>query len=278
MFSHYSEKQEMHNHKESPKNRLRLLSYNVQVGIGSHSYRDYVTQSWRHILPDSSRQSNLMEVAHWLSGYDIVALQEVDAGSIRTQFVNQVAFLAQKGGFPHWHHQQNRFIGKFAAHSNGLLAKHPVTHIVHHQLPGRIKGRGALQATFGQGDHQLMVLSVHLALSPQARKKQLRYISELLIDHPYFIIMGDMNCSQSTAAEEFAKHGLDVKVGNSLHPTFPRWKPKHHFDQIWVSDKLNIVKCQVMDLGVSDHLPIAIEIEIPEDLHGIKSIPPRFIN
>jgi endonuclease/exonuclease/phosphatase family metal-dependent hydrolase len=261
-----------------PQNRLKLLSYNIQVGIGSHSYRDYLTQSWRHILPDSRRQANLTEIAHWLAEYDIVALQEVDAGSLRTHFINQVAYLAQKGGFPHWHHQQNRFIGKFAAHSNGLLAKHPVEHIVHHQLPGRIKGRGALQATFGHGDHQLLVLSVHLALSPQARRKQLNYLCQLLVDYRYFIIMGDMNCSQESAAEEFSKHGLAVTVGNSLHPTFPRWKPKHHFDQIWVSNNLNVIDCQVMDLGVSDHLPIAIEIEIPDSLQIVKAIPARYLN
>lgn len=261
-----------------PTNRLKLLSYNVQVGIGSSSYRDYVTQSWRHILPDSRRQVNLTEIAHWLSEYDIVALQEVDAGSLRTHFINQVAYLAQKGGFPHWHHQQNRYIGKLAAHSNGLLAKHPVEHIIHHKLPGRIKGRGALQANFGQGENQLMVLSVHLALSPKARRKQLDYISQLLVNYPYFVIMGDMNCSQKRVAEEFGKHGLEISVGNNVQPTFPRWKPKHHFDQIWVSNSLRIVDCQVMDLGVSDHLPVAMEIEIPEKLKSIKSIPARYLN
>ncbi len=257
---------------------LKLLSYNVQVGIGSHGYRDYVTQSWRHILPDSRRQVNLTEIAHWLSGYDIVALQEVDAGSMRTHFVNQVAFLAKKGGFPHWHHQQNRHFGKFAAHSNGLLAKHPAEHVVHHRLPGRIAGRGALQATFGHGEHQLLVLSVHLALSPKARRQQLAYISELLLGCPYFIVMGDMNCPQAQTEKEFARYGLEVKAGNRVQPTFPRWNPKYHFDQIWVSQNLNVIDCKVMDLGVSDHLPIAIEIEIPDKLSDIKSSQAHYIN
>lgn len=259
-------------------NRLKLLSYNVQVGIESHNYSDYLLQSWRHILPDSKREVHLSNVANWLSDYDIVALQEVDAGSLRTQFVNQVAYLAEQGGFPHWHHQQNRFIGKFAAHSNGLLAKHPVEHVVHHSLPGRIKGRGALQATFGRGEQQLLVLSVHLALSPQARRKQLNYISQLLVNYPHFVIMGDMNCSPEQAAQEFDKHGLEVVASNNLRPTFPRWNPKHHFDQIWVSKNINIIDCQVMNLGVSDHLPISIEIEIPDSLQNIKSVPSQYIN
>ncbi|MGX5175439.1 endonuclease/exonuclease/phosphatase family protein [Aliikangiella sp. IMCC44653] len=259
-------------------NRLKLLSYNVQVGIGSHSYRDYVTQSWRHILPDTQRQNHLSEVAHWLAKFDIVALQEVDAGSLRTHYVNQIAYLADKGGFPHWHHQQNRRIGRFAAHSNGLLTKHPAQQIVRHRLPGRIKGRGALQVSLNAGSEQLLVLSVHLALSDQARKRQLSYISEMLKDYPYFVIMGDLNCTHEQAAQEFAKQGLKVKGGNPLQPTFPRWKPKHHYDQIWVSENLKIINSEVIDFGVSDHLPIMMEIEIPEKLQPLKSIPEKLIN
>lgn len=249
---------------------MKLLSYNIQVGIESRRYSDYLTQSWRHVLPDSKRHNNLLDVAHWLSDFDIVALQEVDAGSIRTRHINQIAFLAQKGGFPHWHHQRNRHLGKLAAHSNGILAKHPAEQIVHHKLPGRIAGRGALQAMFGRGENQLVVLSVHLALSQQARLKQLNYLCELLSGHSHFVMMGDMNCTQVQAAEEFKKHGLSVKSGNSYQPTFPRWNPKHYFDQIWVSDNLNIVNCHVMHLGVSDHLPITMEIEIPDSLRSIK--------
>lgn len=258
--------------------RLKLLSYNIQVGISSHSYRDYVTQSWRHILPDAKRQANLTEVAHWLSDFDIVALQEVDAGSMRTHFINQVAYLAKKGGFPHWHHQQNRKIGRLAAHSNGLLARIPVEHVVHHRLPGRIAGRGALQAIFGQGGEKLSVLSVHLALSPQARKRQLAYISELFREEHNFIIMGDMNCPLDHALEEFAKHGLDVKLGDQNDPTFPRWKPKFQLDHIWVSQSLKILGSAVMDLGVSDHLPVSMEIEIPQSLVNSFSKPKYTIN
>ncbi|MET1254907.1 endonuclease/exonuclease/phosphatase family protein [Aliikangiella maris] len=259
------------------RNRLKLLSYNIQVGIGSHSYRDYVMQSWRHILPDSKRQAHLTEVAEWLKDFDIVALQEVDAGSLRTQFINQVAYLAQKGGFPHWHHQQNRHLGKFAAHSNGLLTKHPVDCIIHHKLPGRIAGRGAIQANFGKGDHQLLVISLHLALSGQARRKQLAYIGHLLKNHPYYVIMGDLNCDLTQAAEEFAKWGLDIQAG-CRQPTFPRWNPKYHYDQIWVSNNLKIINCQVMELGVSDHLPIMMEIEIPDKLQNIKTTTQYVLN
>lgn len=239
------------------------MSYNLQVGIDSHKYSDYVTQSWRHLLPDSKRNSNLCKVADWLSNFDIVALQEVDAGSLRTQFINQVAFLADRGGFPHYHQQQNRRVAGLAAHSNGMLSKFPSSHVIHHKLPGRIPGRGALQVTYGSGKEQILVLSVHLSLSHKARLLQLHYIAEILRETPYFIIMGDMNCPSADVSNELERLELKLKHSENIKPTFPRWKPKHCFDQILVSESLNIINTEVLNLGVSDHLPISMEIEIP---------------
>lgn len=242
---------------------LKLLSYNMQVGIGSHSYRDYITQSWRHLLPDSKRMDNLDNMSHWLSDYDLVGLQEVDAGSLRSHFINQVEYLAHHGGFEYWHLQQNRHLGKIAAHSNGILSKLPFTSIVEHKLPGRIKGRGALAITLENHNISLLILSVHLALSPPARRKQLAFIAGILNEYPYFVVMGDMNCAPEKTQNQFEKAGLYLANHKPDNPTFPRWAPKHHFDQIWVSNNLKIISCQSINLGVSDHLPIAMEVALP---------------
>jgi endonuclease/exonuclease/phosphatase family metal-dependent hydrolase len=258
--------------------RLKLLSYNVQVGIDSHRYRDYLTQSWRHLLPDSKRNNNLRSAADWLSSYDIVALQEVDGGSLRSQFINQVAFLADRGGFPHYHQQQNRRVAGLAAHSNGLLSKFASSHVIHHKLPGRIPGRGALAVTYGQGEQQILVLSVHLSLSQRAQALQLQYIADLLDEYPYFVLMGDMNCPSRIVCDTFERLGIEVKTHTQSSPTFPRWKPKHSFDQIWVSNSLNIIKSEVLNLGVSDHRPIAMEVEIPNGVLTHNAIPKQHIN
>ena len=258
--------------------RLKLLSYNLQVGIDCHGYGDYLTQSWRNILPDSKRHTNLAKAAHWISDYDIVALQEVDAGSLRSQFVNQVAFLADRGGFPHYHQQQNRRVAGLAAHSNGMLSKFASSHVIHHKLPGRIPGRGALQVSYGSGQNEVLILSVHLSLSHSARRRQLKYIAELVKGAKHFVIMGDMNCPTHLVSEEFKKLKLDVKQHEEATPTFPRWKPKYCYDQIWVSSSLNIIKSEVLNLGVSDHLPIAMEIEIPTNPSDYTPIPAQYLN
>lgn len=257
---------------QQPRKSIKLLSYNAQVGISCSKYQDYLIQSWRHVLPDSSRQNHLREISNYLSNYDVVALQEVDSGSLRTQYFDQVSYLAQSAGFPYWYHQTTRNLGKFAAHSNALLTKFPASQIVKHKLPGKISARGALQACFGEQDKQLVVLSIHLSLRPGTRRKQLAYISQLVKEYSYFVIMGDMNCSGPQVKTEWNRHGLSVKSDARLGATFPSWKPKHHFDQIWISSNLNIIKSEVLNFGVSDHLPVSIEIELPEKIRSCKGL------
>ena len=69
---------------------LNLLSFNIQVGIKTSAYRHYVTKGWKHVLPHESRIKNLKRIADLVSDYDVVSLQEIDGGSIRSGFVNQV--------------------------------------------------------------------------------------------------------------------------------------------------------------------------------------------
>jgi hypothetical protein len=67
---------------------IRLLSYNVQAGISTARYRHYITHSWKHVLPHAQRFSNLDRIARLVKDYDIVGLQELDAGSLRSNNVN----------------------------------------------------------------------------------------------------------------------------------------------------------------------------------------------
>ncbi|MCG8609572.1 MAG: EEP domain-containing protein, partial [Pseudomonadales bacterium] len=39
----------------SSHNHIRLLTFNIQVGISTSAYRHYVTRSWQHVLPHSRR-------------------------------------------------------------------------------------------------------------------------------------------------------------------------------------------------------------------------------
>ena len=59
--------------------------------------------------------------------------------------------------FSNWYVQTNRNLGKIAQHSLGLLTDLHAGSVVECKLPGRIPGRGALFALFGEGKSELVV-------------------------------------------------------------------------------------------------------------------------
>ena len=142
----------------SENRRVRLLSYNIQVGIAATSIRQYITTSWKHLLPHAQIYDNLAKIAGAINEFDIVALQEVDAGSFRSSFVNQIEFLARQGGFPYWYHQTNREIGILTKHSNGILSKFQPIEVDEYKLPGPIPGRGVMVVRYGSYENPLILM------------------------------------------------------------------------------------------------------------------------
>ena len=249
------------------KSRLRLLSYNIQVGIGSTRPHHYITQSWKHVLPHSKSFKNLDRIAKLLSSYDIVGLQETDAGSLRTGFINQTEYLADKSDFPFWYDQTNRKLGQIAQHSIGFLSKIKPVDVHEHKLPGLIPGRGAMLVRYGQTDNPLILILIHLALGKRARQSQLDYISEIVNQFEHVIVMGDMNCKPGSAEMDqlFRKTKLREPI-EELH-TFPSWRPMRNIDHILVTPTLNVKETHVLNHSISDHLPLAMEIELPKGVH-----------
>lgn len=247
--------------------RLRLLSYNIQAGITTSTFHHYFTQSWKHVLPHSQRLDNLDRIARLVRDFDLVGLQEVDGGSLRSGFINQTEYLADRADIPFWYSQTNRKLGKLAQHSNGILSRFRPRDLVEHKLPGVIPGRGMLCARFGHADESLVVMIVHLALGRRARLRQLAYISERINSYPHVVLMGDMNChSLSQEFDELLKWTDLCEPIHGLH-TFPSWRPYRNIDHILVSPSLQVEKVHVLNYPFSDHLPIAMEVRLPDTIH-----------
>ncbi|HKK14348.1 MAG TPA: endonuclease/exonuclease/phosphatase family protein [Gammaproteobacteria bacterium] len=245
------------------RHRLRLLSYNIQTGVTTRHYRHYVTQSWKHVLPHPERFDNLNRIADLIHGYDLVGLQEVDAGSLRSGFVNLTEYLAQRADYPYWYDQTNRRVGGIARHAIGMLSRYRPTEITEHKLPGRIPGRGALLIRFGTRDDSLVLLILHLALSKGARMRQLGYVGDLVNRYRNVILMGDLNCrSDSPEMNYLIGNTLMREPIHGLH-TFPSWRPARNIDHILVTPTLQVMSAVVLDCTVSDHLPVAMEIAVP---------------
>lgn len=247
-------------------NRLRLLTYNIQAGIDTRRYREYFTKGWRQLLPHRERQLNLNRIANMLHHYDVVGLQEVDSGSLRSGFVDQTEYLAHRAGFPYWYKQVNRSFGKFAQHSNGLLSRMRPSWITEHKLPG-LPGRGAMVVEFESDGGRLAVCIIHLALGRRARTRQLAYLTELVSHYQHLVVMGDFNCDSEAREFRLLADTTDLKRPSSELKSFPSWRPARMLDHILVSSSLTIEQAQVLDLPHSDHLPISVDIQLPDELH-----------
>jgi endonuclease/exonuclease/phosphatase family metal-dependent hydrolase len=119
---------------------------------------------------------------------------------------------------------------------------------------------------FGDGDESLVVLIVHLALSRRGRMSQLDYIGDLVNDYRHVVLMGDMNCrSESEEMELLVNKTLMTEPLHGLH-TFPSWRPKRNIDHILVTPTVEVEHAAVLDYPLSDHLPISMEIVLPESV------------
>ena len=244
--------------------RLRLLSYNIQVGIPGKSLGHSIMGGWRHVFPHKSRQTNLAEIGKLLTDFDLVALQEIDAGSLRSKDINQIEYLAHLAGFPYWYWQLNRNLGRFAQQCNGALSRLSARQVDNHKLPGLIPGRGAMVMHFGaEGCEPLVVIGLHLALSKRARNQQLAYVAELIEGYKQVVVMGDMNCPSYHLMTNSPLKDTELVPVHLKQNTYPSWRPSRDIDHFFVSPSLTVEEVKVLNHPYSDHLPIALTITLP---------------
>lgn len=243
--------------------RLRVMTLNMQVGMPTAHYGHYLTGAWRHLLPSRSARQNLHRIAELLHGYDVVALQEADAGSLRTGHINQIEFLAHHAGFAHWHAAVNRNLGPFAQHAIGVLSRQALQQVRHHRLPGRLPGRGAVEAFLHTPGHApLQLLIAHLSLGRGSRLRQLDYLARLAHQADHSLLMGDFNCDPG----EIDAHRRLQQIGfRLLHraPTYPSWRPRRSIDHLLASSSLQLERVEVLLPRVSDHLAVAATLQLP---------------
>ncbi len=242
------------------------MSYNVQVGIATDKPHQYLLHSWKHLIPHTFRLTNLDRVADLIQEYDIVGLQEIDGGSIRSNFINLAEFLAERANFPFWYHQVNRNLGQFAQNASGLLSRYQPDEVTDIRLPGFIPGRRAIMARYGEGEFALNIFILHLSLGKRARLNQLDFISDFVNDSAHTILMGDLNCNANSDEMNLLFRKTNLRRSEYECHTFPSWRPHQPIDHILVSSKLNVLKIKALSNAYSDHLPIVMDVELPEGL------------
>src|SRR5690606_30176188 len=108
---------------------------------------------------------------------------------------------------------------------------------------------------------------MHLALGGGTRSRQLAYIRELIGGYRHQVLMGDMNTHASDLLENSPLRDLGLQAPQ-IAATFPSWRPQRCLDHILLSPSLTLERVDVLAQATSDHLPVAVEIRLPDALHG----------
>ena len=106
---------------------------------------------------------------------DVVALQEVDVGRVRTGGIDQAAAIAGQLGMQAHFHPAMQFMGEL--YGDAILTRGPSTMIKASLLPspklmGRIEPRGALWVATELAGCKLNIVNTHLGLTRAERSMQ----------------------------------------------------------------------------------------------------------
>ncbi len=94
--------------------------------------------------------------------------------------------------------------------------------------------------------------------------RQLDYLSEIIRPLRHVVVMGDLNCTPDQL------HGHErFRASLPLHPvrpplSYPSWQPRRALDHILLSDSLQADEVRVLEHLFSDHLPIAVDVRLPD--------------
>jgi endonuclease/exonuclease/phosphatase family metal-dependent hydrolase len=111
-----------------------------------------------------------------------------------------------------------------------------------------------------------VVMLIHLALGRKTRERQFGYICDVVNAYRHVIVMGDMNCAPDSPEMRSLFRNTDLREPLDVLHTFPSWRPNRHIDHILVTPGIAVTACHVLNHAFSDHLPIAMEVQLPADV------------
>ncbi len=238
---------------------VKLLTWNIQAGIGTNRMIDYLLHAHRQIVHTPSKTLALRNIARIIAPYDVVCLQEIDLGGRRAGFRSQLETLAALTGHAHVAVQHNRTVPGISRHGNAILSHWPIKHVRDVKLPGRMGGRGCVLAEVA-GPFSLTVACLHLSLGAKDQMAQLSCIGEILRGNAPWVAMGDFNCSADSAPMRAfctIAGGMPPRQGPA---TFPSWSPLHDYDHIVGSAGLPLSCKRAQPARLSDHLAVSARV------------------
>jgi endonuclease/exonuclease/phosphatase family metal-dependent hydrolase len=234
--------------------QLRILTYNV------HSCRG------RGGRPDPRRIADVIASAE----PDVIALQELDVGRMRTGGIDQAHTIAQHlRVLAHFHPALHVDEEKYG---DAILTALPSRVIKADQLPSLGEPRGAIWVEVLIGNVQLQMVNTHFGLRRRERMIQAATLSgndwlgsPACANHPA-VLAGDFNAVPRSRAYGILAEGLSRQVLTiPARATFPARFPILRLDHVFANRRARIIRYEVIDTplarSASDHLPLLAIVE-----------------
>ncbi|MDH3292639.1 MAG: endonuclease/exonuclease/phosphatase family protein [Gemmatimonadota bacterium] len=229
---------------------VRVLAYNIHHGEGMDEVVDL--QRLAALIRDLDP--------------DLVALQEVDSVTTRTDAVDQAAALGRHTALEH-------VFGAFMAYQGGaygmaLLSRWPISESSNFRLPDGAEPRTALSATVTSPTtgQRLRFVGIHFYRTDEERLAQATSLEAHLGRGGIpTILAGDFNSLPgSTVMTHLARSWRVVAKGDNRF-TFPSFAPEREIDFVLLrpADRFEVLNQRVIDEPVaSDHRPVVVDLVV----------------
>jgi endonuclease/exonuclease/phosphatase family metal-dependent hydrolase len=247
----------------------RILTYNVHRWMGT------------------DRQISPARIAEVIASCDpdIVALQEVRVGRVRSGAIDQGAAVAAKLGMDMHFQPTIRVFGE--QFGIAILTRHPSEIVRSGRLPSASAGpafekRSALWVRVDLPGWTLQVVNAHLSLRSRERLNQAEaLLGEDWLGHPGCadpaVLLGDFNAPpQSRSYRLFASRLRDAQLSNpngEPQATFHTRAPVLRLDHIFVTPAVEVVGAAPVRTPLariaSDHFPLVADVRVAGGPPGV---------
>ena len=248
--------------RQHVENSIRIMTYNVHSCIGMDG------------------KLSPARIARVIAQYkpDIVALQELDVGRLKTNNIDQAHDIARYLQMEFHFHPALQI--EEEQYGDAILTHLPMRLLKSGTLPGlagkpRLEPRGALWVAIDAYGTEIQIINTHLGLYKKERAAQVQsLLGSNWLGHPKMqppiILCGDFNATpHSREWRKLHERLPDAQVKLANHRpknTFFSRMPAARIDHVFVDNSLELVGIETPNTELvrlaSDHLPLIIDFEL----------------
>lgn len=240
---------------ERDDDTIRIATFNIKHGAYQNKYIGHARKM--------AEACASLEV-------DILALQEVDKGVVRSGFYDMARLAARAAGMVPYFAPTLKY--KIGEYGNALLVKGDLLLKDHKTYEGGTRfnlgigshavrlGREPRNAIFARArvkNKEITIVATHLSTQKDYRTEQLgRLLWGIPSDESPLIVAGDFNMNRKDALPYFTKAGMELIESE---PTFPADSPRRSIDHIAIRG-LSVQSVRTVEMPISDHRAVIADV------------------